>query len=292
MTIRVNGEQIPEEAIRYELDRLVKFYSEYMSSEEMLKQIDALKIRAKEQAIGAKLLISETARLDIKVPADDVDKRFEAMVKKAGGKDVFERIMKERGITTESVRKSIEQGRRVDLLVERITQVVSDPTESEMIEHFKKHADEYKKPERVQARHILIRFDPDKKADKQTSLSRIKEIRQKIKEGADFADQAAAYSDCPSGKKTGGSLGWISRGMTIPEFDNVVFSMKVGELSEVFETPLGFHVIHKIDHDEASEAEFDEVREKIREFLRHSYRGEALTAYVNELKEKAVIEEN
>jgi len=188
--------------------------------------------------------------------------------------------------------KSIEQGRKVDLLVERITSGVAEPTEQELSDHFKRHSDEYKKPERVQARHILVRFDSSKQADRQTSLSKIDEIRSKIIDGADFADEAAAHSDCPSGKKAAGSLGWISRGMTIPEFDKVVFSMKVGELSEVIETPLGFHLINKTAHEKAGEPDFDDVRDRIRDFLRHAKRGEALTSYVNELKQKAIIEES
>jgi len=292
MTIKINGEQIPDEAVQYEFDRLVKFYSEYISADEIQKQMDTLRARAKEQAIGAKLLINEAARLDVKVPSDDIDNRLETMIKNAGGKERFEQLLRQRGITEDTVRRSIEQGRKVDLLVERIVQVVSEPTEQELVEHYKLHSNEYRKPERVQARHILIRFDPKQQSDKQTALSRISEIRQKIIDGADFADLAAAYSDCPSGKKSAGSLGWISRGMTVPEFDMAVFSMKVGELSEAIETPLGFHVINKTAHESSGESDFDDVREKIREFLRHSHRGEALTAYVNELKQKAVIEES
>lgn len=292
MTIKINGEVLPEVAIQYELERLVKFYSEHVSPEELQSQADILKKRAREQAIGAKLLINETSRLDIKVPAEEIDQRLEAMVKNAGGKAAFARLLKESSSDEAAIRKSIEQGRRVDILVERITQVVPEPTEDEIFQHFKKHSAEYRRPERVQARHILVRFEPGSEADRQTSMSRANEIRQKVRDGADFADQAAAHSDCPSGKKARGNLGWISRGMTLPEFDRVVFSMKIGELSEVLETPLGFHIINKLAHEQAHEAEFDEVRENIRDFLRHSYRGEALTAYVNELKAKSVIEED
>ncbi len=291
MTIKINGEKIPDEAVQYEYDRLVKFYAEYISAEEIRKQLDTLRAKAKEQAIGAKLLIMEAARLDIKVPQDDINKRLDAMIKNAGGRERFDNLLRQRGLTEDTVRHSIEQGRKVDLLVERITQVVSEPTEQELVEHYKLHSKEYRKPERAQARHILVSFDPGQPSDRQTALSRAGEIRQRIVDGADFADEAAAHSNCPSGKKSAGSLGWISRGMTVPEFDRVVFSMKVGELSEVVETSLGFHIINKTAHENAGDSDFDEVREKIREFLRHSHRGEALTAYVNELKQKAVIEE-
>jgi len=291
MTIKVNGEVVPEQAVQYELDRLVKFYSEYMSPAKINAQMDLLKSKAKDQAIGVKLLLKEVERLDIKVTAEDIDKRMKIVFEKAGGKEGFERLLKKRGITEDSVRKSLERGAGVDLLVERISQEAAEPTEDEILEHFRQHADEYKKSDRVQVRHILIKFDARNKADRETALSGINEIRQKILEGADFEDQAAAHSDCPSGKKSGGNLGWLSSGMTVPGFDRAMFAMKVGELSEVLETPLGFHIISKTAHEPGGEADFDDVREKIREFLRHVHRGEVLTAYVNDLKKKAVIEE-
>jgi len=291
MTIRVNGEVVPEEAVQYELDRLVRFYSEYMSPVKITAQMDLLKRKAKEQAIGVKLLLKEVERLDIKVPAEDIDKRMKIVVEKAGGKEGFQRLLKKRGMTEDSVRKSLERGAGVDILVERISQEAAEPTEEEIMEHFRQHADEYRKTDRVQVQHILIKYDAASKADRETALSRIGEIRQKILDGADFADQAAAHSDCPSGKRSGGSLGWLSSGMTVPEFDRAMFAMKVGELSEVLETPLGFHIINKTAHEPGGDADFDEARDKIRDFLRHVHRGEVLTAYVADLKSKAVIEE-
>jgi peptidyl-prolyl cis-trans isomerase C len=98
-----------------------------------------------------------------------------------------------------------------------------------------------------------------------------------------------AHSDCPSGKADGGSLGWFSRGMMVPEFDTAAFSLKVGELSDVIETPFGFHIIFKNDEEPAVEASFDDVRESIRDFLRHTARGEVVAAYVADLREKATV---
>jgi peptidyl-prolyl cis-trans isomerase C len=94
---------------------------------------------------------------------------------------------------------------------------------------------------------------------------------------------------CPSGKE-GGSLGWFGRGMMVPEFDQAVFAMKDGEVSDVIETQFGYHIIYKTAHEEAGEADFDAVREQIRDFIRHSRRGEAMSAYVEELRSKATVE--
>jgi len=290
MTIRINGQELPPEAIRYELERLLRFYAEHLSAEQLRAQMDALKTKATEQAIGARLLIGEANRLDIKAPEGDVDDRVNTMIENAGGQENFAQLLEQQNLTEEMLRRSIEQGRRVDMLVDKITEGTPEPTEEEMSEHFEAHSQEYATPPRAQAQHILVRSE-DNDDDRNAAKTRLSEIKERIEEGADFASEAAAHSECPSGKKTGGSLGWFSRGMMVPEFDEAVFSMSVGALSELIETSFGYHLIHKTGHEDGGEAAFDEVRDKVREFLRHARRGEMIAAYVAELKAKAVIEE-
>ncbi|MBN1557247.1 MAG: peptidylprolyl isomerase [Lentisphaerae bacterium] len=290
MSIRVNGQPIPDSAIRFELDRLVKFYSAHMSAEQLRAQMDTLREKARQQAIGARLLIEESNKLDIFVPPEEVENRLGEMIEHAGGREAFEALLQRQGLTEAQVRRSIEQGRRVDRLVDRITEGVSDPTEEEVRAHFQAHRKEYTRPDRVQAQHILVKPASGSEADRETARSALLEIRHRVEAGADFADEAAAHSECPSGRTTGGSLGWFSRGMMLPAFDRAVFEMENGALSDVVETPLGFHLIHKLDAETGGPADYEDVYDKIRDFLRHVRRGEAIAAHVAELKQKAVIE--
>lgn len=290
MTIRVNGDIIPDEAIMYELSRLVQFYSEHMSEAEVRKQMDALKARARDQAIGAKLLIEEADRLDIQVADAVVDESLRQLMKSAGGREQFKELVRKQGLTEDLVRRNIRRGKRVDLLVEKITEGVSDPTEEEMLEHFREHVDEYREPDRAEAQHILMRLDADSGGPGDGARARLEDLRKEIERGAGFEDMAAAHSDCPSGKASGGNLGWFSRGMMVPEFDEAVFAMEVGELSGIVETPLGYHLIRKTGAEDGVPADYDDVRDRIREFLRHVKRGAAVSAHVNELKAKARIE--
>jgi len=291
MSIRVNDEEITEAAVQYELKRLVRFYSGHMSAKQVEEQMGLLGRKAREQAIGAKLLTNEARKLDLQVPDSDVEAGIKAMTDNAGGRERFESVLRKQNLTMDALKQSIIQGRRVDMLIERITEGISDPTEKEMEAHFREHAREYRKADCARAQHILIKFNPESEENRKSAGGRLLEIRKQIEEGADFADEAAAHSDCPSGRKSGGSLGWLSRGMMVPEFDGVVFSMEVGELSDLVETPLGYHIIKKTGHKKGGEPSFDEVRDKIREFLRHARRGAAISEYVKELKKTAVIEE-
>lgn len=289
--VRINGEIIPEAAIQYELTRLVKFYARHMSSEQVREQMPLLKEKAKDQAIGAKLLIAEADRLDIQVDDREVDAKLSELVKSCGGRAKFDKMIAAQGVPLDTFRQSLTRGCRVDKLVAKITEGAPEPTEGEMRAHYEAHPNEYRKPDRAQARHILVKPDLAGEAGEAVARSKIQEIRQQILDGASFTELATAHSECPSGQSHGGSLGWISRGAMVPEFDDVVFSMEIGKLSEVVETPLGFHIVEKISHEEGRPASYDEVRENIHEFLHHAHRGEVLSAHVVELKEKADIDE-
>lgn len=289
MGIRVDGELIPQEAIDFELSRLVQYYSQHMPNEELKKNIEIFRARATDQAIGAKLLIKEAARLDLKVSPAEIDERLNAMIAHVGGREKFDDLLKKQNLTEESIREGIERGKKVDKLVEKVTAGIKDPTEEEMQEYYDSHSAEYMKDDSAQAQHILIKVDSKDASEKEKALVKINEIRQKIIDGADFAEQAAAHSDCPSGKRMGGSLGWFSRGMMVPEFDKKVFSMNIGDISEAIETRFGYHIIKKTGQENGGPAEFVEVKEKIRDLLRHAKRGGVLTDYVSELKAKAQI---
>lgn len=291
MPLKINGETLPPSAIKYELDRLVRFYSQHMPREQVESQMDILRSRAKEQAIGTKLLIEEAQRLDLPVPKQDVESRLAKMIEQAGGREKLGNVLRAQGQSIESLRSAIETGRRADMLVETIAAGIQDPTEAEMREHYEKHRSEYTRPEKVQIQHILVRPASASAEDHREARRKADGIRKGLLEGADFANLAASQSDCPSGKRTGGNLGWIERGMLVPAFDQAVFGLDTDTVSDVFSTSLGYHVARKTGHEPAGPAPYEEVHDRIRDLLRHVRRGEAIAARVAELKTKATIEE-
>ena len=288
--ITINGQPLPPAAIEFELGRLVKFYSQHMPEEQVRAQLPALREHAVEQAIGARLLFDEAAQLNISIPDADVDERVVQMKSQVGGVKKFEALLQQQKLTEPALREQIRAGRRVDKLVEQVVAAVAEPTEDEMRAHFANHQDEYVRPERAQAQHILVSPAAKDEAARTAAKEKIEEIRKRVQAGGNFADEAAAHSECPSGREAGGSLGWFSRGMMVPAFDEAAFSMKVGELSEIIETQFGYHIIQKTGHEEQIATTFEDARESIRDFLRHAARGSALSTHVAGLKAKAKIE--
>ena len=288
--ITINGQPLPPEAIEFELGRLVKFYCQHMPEEQVRAQLPALREHAVEQAIGARLLFDEAAKLNLNVPDAEVDERLAQMKKQVGGAKKFDALLQQQGLTEVALREQIRAGRRVDKLIEQVVASVAEPTEDEMRAHFVGHQDEYVRPERAQAQHILVRPAGDDEAARTVAKTKIEEIRTRVQAGGIFADEAAAHSECPSGREAGGSLGWFSRGMMVPAFDEAAFSMKVGDLSGIIETQFGYHIIQKTGHEEETATTFEDARESIRDFLRHAARGSVLSAHVDGLKQKTKIE--
>ncbi len=288
--IKVNGKPVPQSAIDYELGRLIQLYSQYLPEGQIRRQMDVLRERAKKQAIGARLLFDEAERLQIEVSEKELDERIAQYEEQSGGKERFAALLKKQNINPVEFREQTRRGRRVDKLIELHTANLPDPTEEEMRAHFEAHRDEYTKGEQAQAQHILISPKDKTEAAKAAALAAIQDLKRRVESGEDFSALAAAHSDCPSGKQAGGSLGWFGRGAMVPEFDEAVFSMKDGEVSDIVETQFGYHIIKKVAHIDAEAPDFEEARDKVRDFLRHARRGEALKAYVDELREKATIE--
>ena len=84
-------------------------------------------------------------------------------------------------------------------------------------------------------------------ADRDTAIKKLSGIRAEHAAGKDFAELAKTHSECPSGKKAGGSLGWVTRGMMVPEFEEALFATEVGQVSDIVETQFGYHIIYRME---------------------------------------------
>lgn len=289
--MKVNGHEIPNKAIEYELNRLIRFYAQHgMTDEQVRAQLPLLRKRAEEQAVGTALLFEEAAAVDPPVTDEEVEESVRRMADEAGGPDKLRDLLAKQGQDVPRLREEIRRGKKVDKLVAQVTAGAPEPTEEEARAFFDEHRAEFGKEAQVRAQHILVTPKSQSPQDKLDALAKIRAIRERIAGGSDFATEAAAHSDCPSGRQAGGSLGWFSHGMMVKEFDEAAFALPVGELSDIIETQFGFHVILKNDEQKESVPDFAEARERVLDLLRHDRRGKALADHVAELRAKASIE--
>jgi len=123
-------------------------------------------------------------------------------------------------------------------------------------------------PEQRHARHILVKLP--KNADdaaRKKARARIEQALKLLRAGQPFARVAQRFSDDAATAKRGGDLGWFGQGAMVKAFDQAVFSMKKGQISDIVETPFGLHVIQLVDIRPAHVKPLAEVKDEIRRQL-------------------------
>ncbi len=113
---------------------------------------------------------------------------------------------------------------------------------------------------------------PDGKVDEKgvaEAQRRAEDLLKQLKSGAKLEDLAKKYSEDPGSAKQGGSLGWIGKGQTVPEFEKTAFSLPKGQISDLVKSSYGFHIIRVDDKQEAHTKTLDEVKAEIEPVLKH-----------------------
>lgn len=144
------------------------------------------------------------------------------------------------------------------------------PTDGEIAEYYELHKEErFTRQEEVRASHVLVRVDPTAdEATKTAARKKAEGILAEVKGGADFAALARKNSDDPGSAAKGGDLGFFPRGRMTPAFEAAAFALQPGQVSDIVETPFGFHIIEVGERREAGAEPLEAVRDAVVEALR------------------------
>ncbi len=170
------------------------------------------------------------------------------------------------------------------------TQVAAPQTdEISCRRYFEQNQDRFRSSDLVEACHILFAADPKDPEARDTAKSQAESVLEQLQEDPNqFVPFVKEYSDCPS-KETDGNLGQLSKGQTTPEFERQLFMLEVGVGSRPIESRYGYHLV-RVDRKIAGEPlEFDQVREKIQNYLSEQGNRRVVRQYIHGLMEKATI---
>src|SRR5213594_802843 len=142
--------------------------------------------------------------------------------------------------------------------------------DDEVAEYYALHKDDkFTEPEQVRARHILVKTAADAGADvKAAARKKAEELLAKVKAGGDFAALAKERSEDAGSAANGGDLGLFTRGRMTPAFEEAAFALQGGGLSDVVETPFGFHVIKVEEHRPGGAKPLETVHDEIVDTLK------------------------
>jgi len=203
--------------------------------------------------------------------------------------DFLKKLARE-GNSLESIKGDIRnQIMRMRLLRREIKAkiVVSD---EEIGEYYNKNRQNYEGKEAVRIKQILLLLPPQaNKAMQMKVKDQTNNLRKRIKNGEPFELLAVKYSQGPEAKQ-GGDVGFIERGVIIPEVEAVAFSLPLGQVSEVIESSLGFHIIMVVDKRGAGLKPIAVVREEIKAKIEDEKLDKRYEEWITSIRKKSYIE--
>ena len=165
---------------------------------------------------------------------------------------------------------------------------VQQPTQQEIEAYYNAHKAEYSVPEQAKSRHILIQVaqGADAKTDA-AAKAKAEGILKQIQSGGNFADLAKKNSDDPGSKDSGGELGFAQRGHMVPEFDNAIFTQKIGD-TKIVKTQYGYHIVQVEERNAAHAQSLSEVLPTIQATLIRQKSTASQDTYAKALTSEAI----
>ena len=232
------------------LSELNQQYAQYLNSGN--QNNESVKCYILQQILVQKLLKQQaeidSVMVDDPQVDDEVDRRMRSSIQRAGGQDRLEQFLNKSVLQyKDEIRPDIKDALIANKMQGKITENVSvTPLE------VKKYFDSYKKdslPDITTEFEIgeIVLHPELTKAEKQKYFDKLDAIRLRVKSGEDFGFLAKTYSEDPGSSPDGGDLGFFDRTMMAKEFTAWAFKLKAGEVSPVFETDFGYHVLQVIE---------------------------------------------
>jgi len=274
MAILVNGERIDEKAIRDEAERMRAQYEQAFADEPPETREARLQQWARDNVIE-RTLLEQAAKAD---PRPITPEEVDAAIRGTGREP-------DASVPAE-VRANVELSLRARRLLDEQGKDLPPPADEAVRAFHEEHAKEFMLPERVHAAHIVKHVTPCKPPE--VCEEALRKAKAELEAGAEFAVLAAKYSDCP---ENGGDLGWFPHGRMVEEFENTVFKMKPGEVSDIFASRYGFHIVKVFDRKPAGPAALEEVAGYIRSRLASDAHNAAIEQFLDGLRAAAKVED-
>ena len=252
---------------------------------------DAVLRNAVMRAIDSKLLEQEARRRGIQPNVERIEEKMRTMAENAGGRAELEATLIKSRITYDQLRETAVQSDLVQSLVETEVGAGMNVTDEEVAAFDAENPDLFTNPDLIHTRHILFKVATDANpTERETARGKAVAARQRALAGEDFAALAVELSEGPNASN-GGDLGFTARGQMVKAFDDAVWVLAAGEISNVVESDLGYHVIKVEEIAEGTSVSIEEARPLVTDLLRQQSTGQTLSRLVAQLRETADIRE-
>jgi len=241
--------------------------------------------------IDNKLIEQQAKKSGLTIKDEEVMAAIKGMLKQRNIEMAeFLKTLTREGSTLEAYKLEIREQMIRQRLIRREIQSKILVTDEEIGEYYKKHREDYEGKEAVRIKQILLLVP--KGADEKVRgdiRQNAEAIRKRLLAAESFDQIAAKYSQ-GAAAQAGGDVGFIERGQTLPEVEAAAFRLQIEEISEIIESPLGFHLIKVVDKKGAGLKPFPEVRQEIYMKIEDQKMSQRFDQWIIELRKKSHIQ--
>jgi len=203
--------------------------------------------------------------------------------------EALARALEAEDMTLEQYRQQLRSELLVAKVVNREVRSTIVISPEEMERYYHDHQNDFSMPERIKLRQIFLAAPASNAEEHAGKRAKAQSILEQLRNGAEFDQLARRYSDGPEAKE-GGALGWFSPGTLTPQLDRVAFTLDKGQISDLIESPSGWHILKLEDREGHRQQTFDQVKEAVRARLQEQRAQERYEEWFGELRRNAYVD--
>jgi peptidyl-prolyl cis-trans isomerase C len=269
----VNGDYITVEEFTAEFFPLVEGYHTPLSPQEE-KALKTLKEALLDQLIEKRLILSNAQTMGITVSDDELEDAF-SYIKKSYPEGEFDEVVHDEA-SLRQWKEKLYQRLVIEKVISRVSQITAPIDDNTLRKYYQEHQSEFAVPDQVRVRQIVVKERKD-----------AENILRRLKRGESFEDLARRHSIGPEAEM-GGDLEFFGRGDMPGEFD-VVFTLKEGELSDIVQSPYGYHIFQVVAKRGQSEPQLADVKNQIKKKIVREEEEKAFYVWLKKARKKARI---
>jgi parvulin-like peptidyl-prolyl isomerase len=274
---KVNGEKITQEELDSLYKRLPEQYKSLVSKQVLL-----------EQLIDERLLYEEALKQGYGSTDEEVRTIITQSILLSGlTEEQFYARLAQENVTKEYLVNFYKKQVSINKMLNETVISKVAVSDEEIAQVYQAQKSALTQPEQRQASHILFLITEEQ--DDEQALEKAKDLRARLTK-ENFADLAKENSQDPGSAPSGGDLGLFRKGMMVQEFEQAVFSMKVGSISGPVRTAFGYHLIYLTNVLVSRQLELEEVREDLKSQLQMEKQRKMYEQYITSLRSDATIE--
>jgi foldase protein PrsA len=249
-----------------------------ITRQELINKMSVLYFsRTLEELIEEKLLLNWAEKNKIKVDKKEIEDFLKQIKSRFNSEDEFKNELKKMNITEEEYKKMIENTLTANKALEKILNI--NITDEDLKKYYENNKTQFKIPKALKLRQIYLNTEQE-----------ANDVYLALEAGADFKKLAALKSADPVLKEKEGDIGFISKGMLLPELEKEIFLLEVGKYTKPLKTGNGYSIIKVDEIREEKELSFEEIKDKLIEVLKSNIISANRKNVIENLKSQAKIE--